>query len=73
MRRRTMRYTSFLKGLIATSEKAKYSECIVTDISATGAKLFIAGPAAIPEKCILHIESRQVHLAARSSIDVTTF
>ncbi|MBS0235337.1 MAG: PilZ domain-containing protein [Proteobacteria bacterium] len=62
MRRRSMRYASFLKGVIGTKDQAKYSECIVTDISATGAKLFLTGPVTLPEECFLHIESRQVHL-----------
>jgi hypothetical protein len=43
MRRRSARYKSLLNGVISTKADVLYASCVVTDVSAVGAKLIIMG------------------------------
>lgn len=65
MRRRSARYKSLLNGVISTKADVRYASCVVTDVSAVGAKLIIMGRRTIPNDCVLHIEALQIHLGCR--------
>lgn len=59
------RARSFLKGRIVFSNKATSVDCVVRNISDTGAKLHVSESVTIPEQFELYIPQRDETLRAR--------
>jgi PilZ domain len=64
-RRGAARQKSFLRGCIYFNNRRSAIDCLVRDISATGAHLTFSGEVSVPDRIELHIPQKQKVLQAQ--------
>jgi PilZ domain len=73
-RRQTNRQKSFLRGCIYFNKRRSVLDCLVRDISATGARLIMSEAVTVPDVVELHIpqkeETLRAHVQWRTSGEV---
>jgi hypothetical protein len=61
-RRTNLRQKSFLKGRVYFDNRRSSADCLIRDVSETGAKLVFAAPVTLPDLLELHIPHKgEVH------------
>jgi PilZ domain len=63
-RRRSTRQKSFLRGCIYFNNRRSATDCLIRDISATGARLIFSDTVSIPDKVDLYIPQKEETLRA---------
>ena len=63
-RRRATRQKSFLRGCIYFNNRRSALDCLVRDISATGARLIFSDTVSVPDMVDLHIPQKEQMLRA---------
>src|SRR5205085_617562 len=63
-RRRSTRWKSLLRGCIYFNNRRSAIDCLVRDISATGARLIFSDTVSIPDKVDLYIAQKEQTLSA---------
>lgn len=61
--RNALRRRTFLKGRIEFNHRQNSAECIVRDLSATGARIALVGTVMVPDHFDLHLPNRDETLA----------
>ncbi len=64
-RRNALRSRSFIKGRIQFNNGQASFDCLVRDLSQTGARLAVAGSAPLPDVFDLHLPSKDAHYRAQ--------
>src|SRR4051794_26161018 len=64
-RRRSTRQKSFLRGCIYFNNRRSATDCLVRDISASGARLIFSEAVSIPEVVELHLPHKEQALRAQ--------
>ena len=63
-RRRVSRQKSFLSGCVYFSSRRTPIDCLVRDVSATGARLIFPGPVNLPDQIYLYIPKKDETFSA---------
>ena len=64
-RRKLPRQKSFLRGCVYFNNRASAIDCLIRDISATGARLIFSNPVTFPDVVDLYIPQKQQTLRAQ--------